>query len=126
MVLVASLGAPAITQQTPVVRTPLLAHQLATSKEVGAVRAVRIDYQPGQTSGAHQHPVPAVGVVLSGQVRFQVEGEPARLISAGEAFVEPPNTTVVHFDNASLSEPASFVAFYLLAPGETEVVRPVR
>lgn len=107
-----------------VVRIPLLTEQLPETKTVGTVRGVRIDFQPGQRTGRHQHPIPTMGIVLSGAVAFQLEGKPRRVIRAGEAFFEPANATVLHFDNASDTEPASFVGFYLLGPGETEIIRP--
>jgi quercetin dioxygenase-like cupin family protein len=63
-----------------------------------------------------------VGCVLSGAIRFQVIGEPARVLAPGDAFFEPAHAEIAHFDNASEDEPAVFVAFYLLEPGETTLI----
>ncbi len=106
-----------------VVRVPLLERELRSDKDVKTVKAARIDLRAGQRSPKHVHPVPTMGVVLSGRIKLQVEGEPARILHAGQAFFEPAETPVLHFDNASASEPASFAAFYLLGPNDKEIVR---
>jgi hypothetical protein len=49
-------------------------------------------------------------------------GEEARLLGPGDAFHEPKGARIAHFDNASEDEAASFVAFYLLGVGETELI----
>ena len=46
-------------------------------------------------------------------VTFQVEGEPVKTLHAGDAFYEPANHPISHFDNASSTEGLKFVAFYL-------------
>ncbi len=38
---------------------------------------------------------------MSGEIRFQIEGESARTLHAGSAFHEPAGVTILHFDNAS-------------------------
>jgi len=54
-----------------------------------------------------------VGYVVSGNVLFQVEGEEIQLLKEGDAFYEPKDKTVLHFDNASKDKPLTFIAFYL-------------
>ena len=54
---------------------------------------------------------------------FEVEGEPARTPKTGEAFFEPANVKILHFDNASQTEPTTFIAFYLLGQDEYELIR---
>jgi hypothetical protein len=43
-------------------------------------------------------------------------------LKAGDAFHEPRNAHIVHFDNASDTTPASFIAFYLLGAGEDRLI----
>jgi hypothetical protein len=43
-------------------------------------------------------------------------------LRAGEAFFEPAAVQIAHFDNASASEPATFIAFCLLGAGEHELI----
>ena len=69
-------------------------------------------------AGKHLHPCPVVGYVVSGKVLFQVEGEEQKILNQGEAFYEPKNKTILHFDNASAEEPLVFIAFYLKEAGE--------
>lgn len=46
-----------------------------------------------------------------------------KTLKAGDAFFEPANTKILHFDNASAIEPMTFIAFYLLGKGEDELIR---
>ena len=69
-------------------------------------------------AGKHLHPCPVVGYIVSGKVLFQVEGEEKKTLNQGEAFYEPKNKTILHFDNASEEETLVFIAFYLKEAGE--------
>jgi quercetin dioxygenase-like cupin family protein len=57
--------------------------------------------------------VSTVGVVTAGSFNLQLEGKPARLLKTGDSFFEPAGDTILKFDNASTSEPAEIVCFYL-------------
>ena len=59
-----------------------------------------------------------MGYVVSGTLLFQIEGQSSYLIKAGEAFYEPKNQSILHFDNASDSTPLIFVAYYILEGDE--------
>jgi len=51
---------------------------------------VRIDLPPGDPgSPPHRHSGPVFGYMLEGEMIFELEGEPERVIRAGEAFWEP-------------------------------------
>jgi len=69
-------------------------------------------------AGKHLHPCPVVGYIVSGKVLFQVEGDEKKILNQGEAFYEPKNKTILHFDNASEEETLVFIAFYLKEAGE--------
>ncbi len=99
--------------QDPVVRRALLSQPIPP-KEVRTVEVREITMAPGQRGGRHRHPCPVFGLVKSGTVLFQVEGEQERLIQAGESFYEPQDAPILHFDNASPTESLMFVAFYLV------------
>jgi quercetin dioxygenase-like cupin family protein len=43
-------------------------------------------------------------------------------LQAGDAFFEPANVRIPHFDNASETDAAVFVACYLLPPGEDRLI----
>jgi len=106
----------------PPVRRSLAAPSIG-GKVVDHVQITEIELEPGQPTGRHVHPVPVVGYVVAGQIHFQVEGEPPRRLRAGEAFYEPAGATILHFDNASPTQPATFVALYLAGQDEHEVIR---
>ncbi len=129
-VIIAAGWAPALAQTTPsgpsvasVARIPILEAKLDSLKTVDHIRGVSIKFAPSQRAGRHQHPIPVVGYVTRGVIKFQVEGQPERTLRAGESFLEPANTMISAFDNASATEEATFISFYLMGPGETEVVR---
>jgi len=48
---------------------------------------------------------------------------PEQRIAAGQAVHEPANKKMLRFDNASDTEPMTFMAFYLLDEGEDELIR---
>lgn len=105
-----------------IVREPLLEAVLAGTPAVERVQVARIELEPLQETGLHRHPCPVLGLVTEGAIRFQPEGEEERTLRPGDAFFEPQNARIVRFDNTSASEKAAFVAYYLLGPGESELI----
>jgi quercetin dioxygenase-like cupin family protein len=103
-------------------RTELLTAALAENPAIARAQMTRIELAPGQEVGAHHHPCDVVGVVLSGDIRFQIDGQDPVILSAGDGFFEPRNAYVLHFDNENPGQPATFVACYLLGAGQTEVI----
>ena len=63
---------------------------------------VVIDYPPGSAGAPpHRHPSgPAFGYMLEGEMLFELEGEPPRVIRAGEAFWEPGGD-VIHYSDGN-------------------------
>jgi quercetin dioxygenase-like cupin family protein len=109
------------TKQT-IERHPLLTAVLAGDSAVRQVEIVQIDLAPSQEAGLHSHPVPVVGYVVAGSIQFQADGEKAKTLEPGDAFYEPADMHVLHFDNASDKEPARFIAFYLLGNAGDELI----
>lgn len=120
--------APALTAAEPpattpsVIRKPLLTAALVPPKSVARVESQEITLAPHVHGGLHLHPCPVVGLVTSGTIRFQLEGDESRQLRAGDAFYEPANVRVARFDNDSAA-PAIFTAFYLLGEGDRELIR---
>lgn len=104
-----------------IIRKKILLAQFPT-RNVSSVDVREINFGPKQKTGRHQHPIPVMGYIVSGTVLFEVEGQSAKVLHAGDAFYEPANTTIAHFDNQSDTEPLKFVAYYLLN-GETELIK---
>jgi quercetin dioxygenase-like cupin family protein len=106
----------------PIVRESLLTAVLDGAPAVERVQVARIELAPGQETGLHLHPCAVFGLITSGTIRFQIEGEEEQTLNAGDAFHEPAGARIAHFDNASEGEPAVFMACYLLPPGETRSI----
>lgn len=105
-------------EKSNVTRTDLLTTQLESKQGLSKVEIKKIVIPPNGKATYHLHPCPVVGHVVSGTVLFQIEGEEQQFIHAGEAFYEPKNQPIQHFDNASSSEPLIFIAYYLLENNE--------
>jgi len=108
-------------EQTTIKRKELMTADIG-SRTVKRVDVKEINFGPGQQAGYHKHPCPVIGHIVSGTALFQVEGDSPQLLRAGDAFFEPTDTPIVHFDNASNSEPMKFIAYYLLNEG-TELIQ---
>jgi quercetin dioxygenase-like cupin family protein len=95
-------------------REPVLNETLPSANPpVRLVKGARIRFAPGQPTGLHRHPMSTVGVVTEGRFMFQREGEETRELRTGDGFFEPAGRTILHFDNASPTEPAEIVCYYL-------------
>jgi quercetin dioxygenase-like cupin family protein len=111
---------PSPTSADPIVRTILLTAPIEGSKLVDHVEMRAITIAAHQRTGPHVHPCPVVGTVTSGSIVFQVEGQAERTLKAGDAFYEPANTPILHFDTAA--EPATFAASFLLGKDQANTV----
>jgi quercetin dioxygenase-like cupin family protein len=107
-------------------RKSLLAAVLHTAASVKRVEIQQIELPPGQTVGLHRHACPVVGYVAAGTIDFQIEGSPTQRLHAGDAFFEPSDARIAHFDNASTAVAATFIAFYLLANGQHELIEMLK
>jgi quercetin dioxygenase-like cupin family protein len=98
----------------PLKREPVLEETLpSSSPPVKLVRGARIRFAPSQPTGRHRHPISVAGVVTAGSFVFKREGEAEKIIKIGDAFFEPAGVITERFDNASSTEPAEIVAYYL-------------
>jgi quercetin dioxygenase-like cupin family protein len=85
-----------------------------------------VDYAPGASSAAHRHASSAFiyAYVLSGAIRSQVDGEPARIYRAGEAWFEHPGAYHRVSANASDTEAARLLAVLIVDAVEEQLVIP--
>ena len=88
--------------------------------------AVDVVYAPGAKSPPRRHAKSAFvyGYVVSGSIRSQVEGEPARVYKAGESFFEAPGAHHLAGENASNSEPAKLLAVFVVDSDDKELTTP--
>ena len=61
---------------------------------------------PPGTEGSppHRHTGPAFGYVIRGEMIFELEGEPQRVVKAGEAFSEPGGDVIHYYDGNNLRD----------------------
>lgn len=79
---------------------------------------VEIYCAPGQPSTAHRHPGFVLGYVLEGRFRFQIAGQPERILEAGETFYEPPRTAHLIAESANPKQAARVLAIVIAEPGK--------
>lgn len=104
-----------------VVRKSLLSAVIEGQKNVARIEVREIELAAGQATGLHLHPCPVVGTIILGSIRFQIAGHPEKTLRAGDAFFEPANTRIAHFD-ATADGPAKFVACYLLGEDQGTLI----
>jgi quercetin dioxygenase-like cupin family protein len=104
-------------------RTPIATVELSPKKTVEHVQITRLDFQPGQITPRHLHPVPVIGYVESGAFIVQIQGQPQRRYGAGEIIYEPANTAIVRYDNESSKAPAVIIAYYLAGPDDKVLIK---
>lgn len=107
-------------KQQKVSRKELLS-EIITKRSLSKVNVTEITLVPGQKVPLHKHPCPVFGYVSEGTILFQIEHKDEKIIKAGEAFYEPADTRIAHFDNASPDHIAKFIAFYL-TDGEAKLI----
>ncbi|WP_233159398.1 cupin domain-containing protein [Pseudonocardia sp. MH-G8] len=84
------------------------------------VMTATVELPPGSPgTPPHRHSGPVYGYVTEGEILFELEGEPERVIRAGEAFWEPGGD-VIHYQagNAAAEGWSRFVVVMIHAPGE--------
>ena len=107
-----------VDAQTPAATGPreLMRHTL--TGPLGDFDAILLELRPAPGQGReHQHTGPVLGYVLEGQVRFGINREPERIVSAGETFFEPTGALHSTWGSADPSAPARVLAFMVIPKG---------
>jgi quercetin dioxygenase-like cupin family protein len=74
---------------------------------------VEVHYGPGESSPPHSHPCAVIGYVVEGALGTQVKGKPQATYKVGESFYEAPKGVHVVSANASQTEAATFIAYFV-------------
>ena len=120
--LAAALGAGVLYAQAPgLKRTELQDRDLSIPGK--HVVQARVEFEPGAGVGRHTHPGEEISVVLEGQLLLEVDGQPARTIKAGEAFMVPAG--VIHAGKNNGSGKGVVLATYVVDKGKP-VATPVK
>lgn len=88
-----------------------------------SLRTVTVAYPPGGTTPAHRHAPSAYiyAIVLDGEIRSGVAGQPARVYKVGESWTENPGDHHVVSENASKTRPAKLLAVFVVDSKDTEL-----
>ena len=88
------------------------------------VKLVDVTYAPGGANASHSHPCPVVGYVLEGALRMRVNDAPEVIYRSGDTFYEGPGDIHRTSANASATEPARFLAYFMCDREVTQLSVP--
>jgi quercetin dioxygenase-like cupin family protein len=105
----------AVSQPPGIRRTDLQRQDLGTVPGHEVVQ-VRNDFDPGIAFGRHWHPGEEIIYVVEGTFEYDVDGQSARTLNAGNAMVIPAGT--IHSAKSSGSGKAAEVSTYVVEKGK--------
>src|SRR5262245_13800722 len=114
------IGAATLAAQDAKI-TPLLAKELAEmpGKEASMVT---VEYAPGGRSAVHRHNAHVFVYVLEGTVVMQLKGGAEVTLGPGQTFYESPEDVHTVSRNASTTERAKFLVFFVKQKGAPTTV----
>jgi quercetin dioxygenase-like cupin family protein len=118
------LMATAAAAQGPAKVTPLITQELVGMADGKEGTLTLVEYPPGGVDTAHRHNAYAFVYVLEGSVVMQVKGGKEMTLGPGQTFSETPGDIHSVARNASATEPARFLAFFVKEKG-APVLMPV-
>lgn len=95
-------------------RTPVLTADVAAPGREAVV--VRGEIAPGASAPRHTHAGDEISYVMEGEAELLIDGEPPRVVKAGEAFVVPAGK--VHGARNSGGAALRFVGVYVVDKGK--------
>ena len=97
---------------------PVFQHELPDSAGK-SLTVVEVDFSPGTKADPHRHGQAFVyAYVLSGTIRSQLAGEPARTYRTGQSWFEPPGARHLLTENPSRTVPARLLVAFFANTGE--------
>ena len=120
--LLAAFAAVPAPSFADVTREPLATLPIKPGKPVDRVEVKKLTITPGGKTGLHTHPGPVISYVLQGALIVKIAGGEEKTFKPGEVIYEPGNIVIEKFDNASPTEPAVFIADYLLSADDKEII----
>ncbi len=76
-----------------------------------------VDFAPGEASQPHRHNADLFVYVLQGSITTQVKGGSPQTLHAGDVFYESPTDLHIVSRNASDTQPAKLLVFYVKKKG---------
>ncbi|MFC5185327.1 cupin domain-containing protein [Actinomadura harenae] len=106
--------------EQPTSSVTVLQEQQPDIPDEARVMTILVELPPGNPGAPpHRHPGPVFGYMIEGEMLFEMEGEPERVIRAGEAFWETGGDPI-HYKGANnlTDQWTRFVVHALCPPGE--------
>ena len=103
-----------LAQQAGFTRTALQTQDLSIPGKV--VVQARAEFEPGVAAGRHTHPGEEMGYVIEGQLELLIDGQPPKIIKAGEVFFVPAG--LVHDGKNTGTGKAKVLATYVVEKGK--------
>ncbi|MGW3846821.1 cupin domain-containing protein [Streptomyces fagopyri] len=89
-------------------------------------RTVRVTLSPGDPGAPpHRHPGPLFGYVTEGEILFELEGQPPRVLKAGDAVFEPGGDVIHYQGGNNLSDAQSQLVVTMFALPGTPILTVV-
>jgi quercetin dioxygenase-like cupin family protein len=113
----AILGHEARADQAAPPKPELVLRELVEGMPKGERQEIRVmtaTLEPGAKTPFHSHRFPVTVHVLEGTFTMEMEGREPMTISAGQAFIEPPDVHMTGFNRGG--GPAKVVIFYVSDP----------
>lgn len=76
----------------------------------------RVEVAPGAKAGRHTHPGDEISYVLEGESTLIIDGQPPRIVKAGESFVIPAGT--IHDAHNNTDKPVKLLGVYVVEKGK--------
>jgi quercetin dioxygenase-like cupin family protein len=83
---------------------------------------ITVEYPPGNVDPVHRHNAHAFVYVLEGSIVMQVKGGKEVTLKPGDTFYEGPDDVHTVGRNASKTEPAKFVVFFVKDKGAPALI----
>ncbi|MFI6294709.1 cupin domain-containing protein [Nonomuraea sp. NPDC050790] len=94
--------------------------------EGAEARTIRVTLAPGDPGAPpHRHPGPLFGYVTEGEILFELEGQPPRVLKAGDALFEPGGDVIHMQGGNNLSDARSQIVVTMFALPGTPVLTVV-
>jgi quercetin dioxygenase-like cupin family protein len=81
-----------------------------------------VDFAPGEVSQPHRHNADLFVYVLEGSIITQLKGGSPQTVDAGGVFYESPTDIHIVSRNASETQPAKLLVFYVKKKGAPQTV----
>ena len=122
LVLASLVAGAAVAEEAKV--TPLLSKELTGSPGKEGLMMV-VEYPPGNADPIHRHNAHGFIYVLEGSVVMQVKGGKQVTLTSGQTFYEGPDDVHVVGRNASSTQPAKLLVFFVKDKG-APVLTPIK